>query len=253
MVLFDLINTKDNTALDIAEQVIRVPDPKDVNIKDPEELMRRIDDITSPSGRIKELFLSLIDPFDYNSTHEADVIKFYAITGILGGLVYGGLIRETDLTASYTRRFNAATFDGKHHMRRHLTDTYFLDFFGRGTRWAIYGGLLTGSAATVSMSSIVYRNDLYYPDWAVGYSLLGAASRFWSLGVRGAIGGASFGLAAGTLLYLVSRANLALRGQSVAETKYLHYKEFAEKKKYERKLYRQAQEESALERIRKMS
>lgn len=213
--------------IDEADSAIIVPTREEVEIRDPDEYLKRLSEMQSPEDRLSELLVSIFDPTNV-PTHESLYIRTMAFMGCASGWIYGGILKNSDLAAEYARKFNHATYEGRTLARKHYTDHYLYTVAGRGIKHAIGGGLLCGSAGLVAFGSMTYRNKLYYPDWAVGFTTLGALSRFWSLGHRGAIGGGCFGLIGGTIGYGLAKMYEKVLGKSVSEMRYFRHKEYLE-------------------------
>ena len=236
--------------IDAGDEAIIVPDRGDIGPFEPEVYLKRLDAIQSPSERLKEFLVSIFYQTDL-PTYETTFVRSLAFYGAVSGCIYGGILRQPDLTKEYTRKFNMASFEGKGHARSHITDFYIYNVAGRGFKHAIYGGLLCGSVGTIVFSSIVYRSRLYYPDWAIGFTTLGALTRFWSLGLRGAIGGAGLGLIGGTIGYGVGKLYEFGTGTSVSEARFYEHSSFIEYQRAKRENEHERQSYAFREKLRK--
>lgn len=227
-----------NIFIDIADEVIQVPRRDEVQLKDPEILMKRLQDLQSPSERLRHFFWSMVN-FKDQQTHESYYIACMTVTGTTAGWLFGGLAGSKHIHAEYARRHNASVFDGKYRAERHHFDNFVYRIFRRGMKYGVGTGLLCASSGILTFGSINYRNQLYYPDWAIGFATLGAITRCW-LGLRGVTAGGVLGLAIGTFGYGLARGFEKLSGQSVTQLRYLNHVEYLRKR------------EAKLERLRRL-
>lgn len=223
-----------NDFFDLADEVIQYHSREDVTIKDPEFYMKRLSEIQSPRERLTVFFKSQLN-FNDDPTHEAVFVRSMGISGLAFGWLFGGISKTRNLTEDYQRRYNAAVFDGHHRMKRQYVDTYVYTTIRRGAKYGVGSFLLCTSAGIIGLGSITYRNQLYMPDWLVGFAALGAASRSW-LGLRGIVAGAGLGVMGGLIGYGVARASELFTGRTMSQLRYLNHMEYLKKREatYER-------------------
>lgn len=216
--IFKSLHNQSNEVLDRPEIIIQLPDISTVRWADRADLLKRLDEISSPSERLVTLMKSIFHPYE-EPTYEAKMIRKCTIGGALIGFFHGSLIRSQDLHAKYIREHNASVFEHKVLAHRHHFDHLVRNLAIRGWPYAFKSGLLCASASTIAFGTIVYRNDIYLPDWLVGFTTLGAISRCW-LGLRGMIGGGMFGVAASVVGFGLAKGYELLVGQSVPQMRY---------------------------------
>lgn len=216
-----------NEVLDRPEIIIQVPDISTVRWADKLEFLKRLDEISSPSERLLTLLKSVFHPYE-EATYEAKMIRLSTFGGAVIGFVHGAL-SSRDLHAKYIREHNAAVFEHKVLAHRHHFDHLVKNLAIRGWPYAFKSGLLCAAASTVAFGTIVYRNDIYFPDWLVGFTALGAISRSW-LGLRGMIGGGMFGVAASVIGFGCAKGYELFVGQSIPQMRYTEHNLWLERR-----------------------
>uniref|UniRef100_A0A6G1SPD4 Complex I assembly factor TIMMDC1, mitochondrial n=1 Tax=Aceria tosichella TaxID=561515 RepID=A0A6G1SPD4_9ACAR len=226
MDIFDYNNR--NEFLEIADEVIAVPNIEDAKIRDPEIYMKRLSDINTPRERLIEFFKSQFD-LTSDVTHEVVTTRMMGFSGLMFGWLLGGLSKSRHIFEDFQRQHNASVFDNEHRARRLRFDNYVYNILRRGAKYGVGSCLLCYSVGLIGYGSISYRNRLYMPDWLVGFGTLGAITRCF-LGLRGVAFGTGLGLLGGTFAYgFASLAELG-SGKSVAELRYLNHMEYIQKR-----------------------
>lgn len=219
-----------NWLFDNADKYVKPPDIKDLRVKNPDDYIQRLDEITAPKERLKKLFISTIDPTN-EPTYEAFWIRRFAMVGFAGGFFAGFFFNTADIHQDYVRKHNSSVFDSKYVGNRHFWDTLVYRGSGRGFRYGIRSALVATAAATIGTCSVVYRDKLHYPDWLIGYPLLGALSRLW-LGPRAMAAGAGIWLVLGSFSYGMFRLLEKATGISVSELEYHSHVDHLNKLQY---------------------
>lgn len=217
-----------NELIDRADEVVSVPDPKDVRIRDPEVYLKRLSDLQTPHQRLAH-FLKSVVLFDPDPTHESVWVKKMFIAGAAFGWLFGGLANSSHYHQDYIRRHNAAVFEGRYRAARHLNDSYIYNFITKGTKYGVRTSLLAASVGIISLGSINCRNQLFLPDWIIGFGALGAISRSW-LGMRAMAVGGLLGASAGLFGFGLAKSFEMLSGVSVAQMRYLHHTDYMRKR-----------------------
>ena len=235
-----------NVFIDRVGEAIFVPKPEEIHLDDPDQYLARLDEIQAPRERLFELLKSILDGSS-PPTHESMYIRTLTFSGLISGWFYGGVLRNQGLSAEYARKYNAAFFEGRSRAQRHYLDNYVRTVATRGIKHGVLGALLCGASGVVSFGSIVYRNELYYPDWLIGFASLGGLTRFWSLGMRGAIGGAGFGVLAGTIGFGAAKLFELVSGKSVGEMRYFTTVEYLTQREKKRQRILRSREKDSRE------
>lgn len=222
------INTDSNELLDCPEIVIQLPDPDTVYRGDKADILQRLNNLESPSERLLTLAKSVFIPYE-DPTHEAYLIRTITLAGASIGFIHGGILNSQHIHEDYIRKHNATIFENKAVADRHFWDNLFWRIGSQGLPNAIKAGLLCGAASTTALGSIVYRNELYLPDWLVGFSAIGSLSRCW-LGMRGVVGGGMFGVAAGLIGYGLAKCYELVIGKSVSHMRYIEHSLWLERR-----------------------
>lgn len=217
-----------NEVLDNPGIVIQYPEISTVKWADKAEYLRRLDVIESPSQRVLTLIKSVFIPWE-EPTYEALMIRTSAFGGGCIGFLHGAIMRSQDLHAKYAREHNASVFEHKVLAHRHHFDYLVKNVSIRAWPYAFKSALLCGAASSIAFGTIVYRSDVHYSDWLVGFTTLGALSRSW-LGLRGMIGGGMFGVAASVLGYGVAKGYELFTGQTIPQMRYNEHKNWLERR-----------------------
>jgi len=220
-----------NQTLDLAPEVIVVPDPKLVrSLQDPADAATRFEGLT-PRERLYGLLQSLVQPPYFGATPPFEVRLIHSVTysSFIVGYLVGALLRTGDLQSSYARKHNAAVFEGNYRARRHYFDNMILQVARRGFPFALKVSLFSSSAVLACCSSIAYRNDIFLPDFVVGFATVGGLSRLW-LGSRAVAFGAGFGSASALILYSCLKAFEAVTGQNIATLRLIDHSLWLEKR-----------------------
>lgn len=180
-----------------------------------------LNEISSPSQRLKELFYSTIN-ISTEPTYQAWWIRKFIIGGAAVGFITGGIIYSQDIQADYIRQHNHAVFEGKYKGNRHFWDTLATRCAGRGMKYGFRSAALLTAAATIGISTITYRSKLYLPDWIIGYTALGAISRLW-VGPRKMVAGSVICLGIGMFAFGFLRLMEVSTGISISEMEYLSH------------------------------
>lgn len=231
--------TDSNRYLDDYEDIIHVPKREEVIRYNEEEHMRMLNDLESPEERLKTLYKSIFD-IRTNPTHEAFWIRRMFFAGAITGFIVGGILKNRGGHEKYQRLHNASVFDNKFVGNRHFFDTLITSMFSRGIGYGFKTGIVTGSAALITFTSITYRNQLYLPDFLIGFGAFGGLSRLW-LGPKAVLVGSGIGLVGGLLGYGFGKSFELLSGQTITQFRLIHHSAWLH------------QREAKLRRMQKMS
>lgn len=216
------IVARSNKDLEKAGEVIIVPIKEDVlPYQTPEEFIARLNKIESPNQRLLTMAKSLFYTRD-EPTHEAILIRKMFLAGAIGGLAFGAIMNSGEISSAFIRNYNAAAFEGRYLAKRMYYDRFISGIFSRGLGYAFKTSLLTGTAGCVCFGSITYRNELYLPDWLIGFATLGGLTRLW-LGSRAVAAGGLLGSFVGVFGFCVAKGLEAFSGYSVSQLKYIEH------------------------------
>lgn len=223
-----------NLFIDDVEAYTTTPNPEDVGqLRDPQDYMIKLNEIASPTDRLIMLAKSVITPWT-QPTHEAYHIRTSGGLGLMVGTLFGGFLNNKHNHEDYVRRHNASVFEGQFRGNRHFWDFFISSVMAKGLKTGFRTACLTTSASVIAFSSIVYRNELYQPDWLIGFAGLGGLSRLW-IGTRGVAAGALLGLCAGFAGYGLARSIETMSGSNVSELGYRHHVEWVSRREQERR------------------
>lgn len=240
-----------NEFFEIADEVIAIPAKDDVQLRDPEVYKKRLADIHSPRERLIEFAKSHFD-ITSNTTHEVFYTRAMGLSGLMFGWLFGGLSKSRHIFEDFQRKHNAEVFDTEYRLRRLRFDNYVYTTIKRGTKFGVGSCLLCYSAGLIGFGSISYRNELYMPDWLIGFGALGGVSRCW-LGLRGVVFGTGMGLLGGSLAFGYAKLTEVMGGMSVAQLRYLNHLEYVNKREARLNRAYRARAETDLEKISKIS
>ena len=213
---------------DLADEVIQLPDVADARIRDPEVYMMRLALMQSPRERLIEYLKSQFI-FYQDTTHEVVTTRSMGLVGLSFGWLFGGIYKSRHLFEDFQRQHNASVFDSRYRGQRLYFDNFIYHTIRKGTKFGVGSGLLCYSVGFLAFGSLSYRNELYLPDWLVGFATIGAISRC-NLGLRGLVFGTGIGLFGGCLGYGIAALLIAGSGKSVAEMKYMNHMEYLKKR-----------------------
>lgn len=219
-----VFNLSRSEFLDRGPAIVEATNPKDLSVKNPDDYIARLDEILSPTERLKLLFVSTVN-ITKEPTYEALWIRKFFFCGLAGGFFAGAIFNSQDAHADYIRKHNASVFNNKHVGNRHFWDTLIYRCAGKGFRYGSRACVLTTTVAAIGVASITYRNKLYLPDWLLGYTAVGALSRLW-LGPRAMAAGAAIFLGCGMFGFAMIRGTEMATGISVSEMEYMSHKNF---------------------------
>lgn len=211
--------------LEMADEVIIVPEAGDVTqYRDRDQTLARLNELEKPRDRLIQLYKSAFDP-RVQPVHESLWIRKFTLMGFFAGMAVGGVLRSPDIHQTYQRRHNADVFDSRYRGNRHFYDTLIRGVVGRGLRAGISISVLLTAFSSLTLGSVVYRGDLYLPDWIIGTATIGALSRLW-IGTRGMVAGGIIGASGGLMCFGLTRGLEYLSGSSVSHMRYLHQLEY---------------------------
>lgn len=245
------LNESSNQLLECPDIAIQTPDPSTVYRGDKADYIVRMNNIASPNERLLTLVKSIFNPSG-EPTHEAFFIRKVTFTGVVVGFIHGGLMKSQHIHADYIRKHNASVFSNKVLAERHFWDNLVWRIATQGTPYALKSGLLCAAASFTALGSIVYRNDLYLPDWLIGFTTLGSISRCW-LGMRGVVGGGMFGVAAGLIGFGLARGFELVTKQSVSQMRYVEHTLWLARQEAKRAAKLRASHEEFSERMQKLN
>lgn len=223
-------DSNSNVIFEYAPAVLSTPSYLEAQeLETPEERIRRLDTMQSPSDRLKELFINTLNPRAQDLLHEALWIRSMAFNGFMCGLFYGGILTSQGAHADYQRQHNADVFEGRYRGNRHFWDTLITRCAGKGLKYGFRTSLLTGLTGFISLGSITYRNKLYLPDWILGFTTVGCLSRLW-LGSKAVAVGGLCGFAAGLIGYGVAASFELAAGRDVTYFRATHHAEWLQKR-----------------------
>jgi hypothetical protein len=236
---------------DLADEVVTVPKAEDIRVIDPEVYLKRLSDIDTPNERLIEFIKSQFYP-PAQATHEVTYIRMMGFAGLAFGWLFGGISRSKRMFEQFQQQHNASVFDNKHRANRLYVDNYFYTTIRRGAKYGIGAGLFCSTAGMIGFGSITYRNQLYLPDWLIGFGTFGAVTRCW-LGLRGVVFGAGIGLIGGTLGYGCAKFLELTSGKSVTQLRYLNHVDYLQKRQAELDRIHRFREETDREFLNKIS
>lgn len=111
---------------------------------------------------VKKIFLDLYNPERevQKLSWEADIIGKSLLIGGGAGFLWGGGIKSWSATQEFVRKYNEFTFEGKHDLRKRLTD-YQIAMLGRnGINFAFKTSLMSGALCSMWLASMAYHNDV---------------------------------------------------------------------------------------------
>lgn len=220
-----------NWYFDGHEEVIVVPKREDVeSCRDPLDFKIKLDQIDTPEQRLLILIKSIFHPYDINPTHEATAVRDLALVGAMAGFFYGSFINASKVRDQFIRQHNASIFHGDYKGSRMYYDTMIVKVSTRGFKYGFRTSLLMGCAGLIGYGSIVYRDRIFWPDWIVGFSTLGALSRLW-IGPRGVVFGAIGGSIVGLIGLGVAHLTEIGSNMSMTQMRYLNHNQWLEKRK----------------------
>lgn len=222
--------------LDDAERFLRVPKGEDVTYdRDPLDFVIKLNEIEQPIQRLYQFLYSYFNIDDGSLNLESQFVRTMTLAGFLGGASYGALVNTEMIRSRFIRKHNASVFENKYDAQRKYKDYLITRIGSRALKAGIKCGLVVTSAGFISFGSIAYRGELYAPDWLIGFTTLGIASRF-SLGPRAWLVGGGAGLTIGALSFGCAKFTEFLTGYTSSQLAYLNYTNWLEgrKRKYEK-------------------
>ena len=154
-------------------------------------------------------------------TKELQAIITSTVTAVIGGFLFGGLMRARHIPETFIAENQASQFAGKIDAQRQLQYKFAMAFIKGGTNVALKLGLFCFLFSSSSTCLYVYRGKFELINFAAAGALTGSLYKL-NMGIKGALAGSFAGTTLGTTYGLMTLGLLYITGTKIEDVYEVH-------------------------------